>query len=53
MELVFLVPLNQYKNIEINKCVEDCSLYNLFPDENDFVCKSCQDLGKFFQDGNV
>ena len=44
-------PFNQYKNIEINKCVEDCSLYNLFPDENDFVCKSCQDLGKFFQDG--
>jgi hypothetical protein len=42
---------NQYKNKELNICVDDCSFYNLTKDEINHVCKSCQELGQFWQDG--
>ena len=44
-------PFNQYKNKNLNKCVDDCSIYNLIKDEDNYICNSCQELGKYFQDG--
>ena len=44
-------PFNQYKNKELNICVDDCPFYDLFNDEINYICKSCQELGKFLQNG--
>ena len=44
-------PFKQYKNSELNICVDDCSPYNLFKDENNNICYTCKDIGKYLQDG--
>ena len=42
---------NQYKNFELNKCIDDCSPFNLINDDINFTCNSCKDLGQFLQGG--
>ena len=41
---------NQYKYFELNKCVDDCSIFGLINDDINYICK-CKDLGTFLQDG--
>lgn len=45
-------PFNEYKNPELNKCVDDCSKYNLSKEDAKSICISCKDLGKFYHNGN-
>ena len=41
---------SQYKNKEINECVDDCSKYNLVKDDINYICYSCKEFGLFLQD---
>ena len=43
---------NQYKNKELNICVDDCYIYNLLNDETKYVCNSCQESDQYWQEGN-
>lgn len=42
---------NQYKNKELNMCVDDCFFFNLVKDGTNYVCKSCQELGQYWKEG--
>ena len=44
-------PFNEYKNPELNKCVDDCSKYYLSKEDAKSLCISCKDLGKFYHNG--
>ena len=43
-------PFKQFKNNQLNECVDDCSVYGLYNDENVYICKSCKEVGKYLQD---
>ena len=45
-------PFNEYKNPELNKCVDDCFKYNLSKEDAKSLCISCKELGKFYHNGN-
>lgn len=42
---------NQYKNTELNECVDDCSIYGLYSNSEKYICEDCNSSGYYMQNG--